>query len=249
MQPVLSIEDITVNYGSHTALKNATLRIPEGSFTGVIGPNGAGKSTLLKAMLGLVKTSSGNVNYRGKPLAQQRGLVGYVPQHNSVYWDFPATAREIVAMGAVGDSDLKKRAARNTAVTAAIAKVAAQEFQNQQIGELSGGQKQRIFLARALVSNPPLLLLDEPLQGIDAIAGAQIIEVLRQSNQQQHTTIVMVHHDLASAADYFTHLALINKTVHTYDTAQNALTAATLEKVFGIPPQILYREQTRPQSQ
>lgn len=239
----LKISEITVKYGSHIALTNASLNIAKGSFTGIIGPNGAGKSTLLKAALGLVKIASGNITYYGAPVTSSLQKIGYVPQHKTVYWDFPATAREVVAMGSLGDPQLRNKHAREAAINEAISKVSAEEFQGQQIGKLSGGQKQRIFLARALLNSPDLLLLDEPLQGVDAVAQQEIIDALKQS-QKSGATILMVHHDIATAPEYFSHIALINQTVIATGKTSEVLTQKALQRTFNIPDSVTLKSDT-----
>lgn len=229
----LIITDLSVNYGQIPALQHANATVPAGSITGVIGPNGAGKSTMIKACLGLVKAHSGTALYGGTELKHNTQAVGYVPQHTSVDWDFPATASDVVAMGALGARSLRSHSARKTAVEQALQDVGAEHFAHFPIGKLSGGQKQRVFLARALVKNPPLLILDEPFAGVDLPSERAIIKVLRRL-QAAGTTAMIVHHDLSTAADYFTHVVLVNKTVLAAGSTATTFTQENLAKTYGI---------------
>ncbi|WP_167141758.1 metal ABC transporter ATP-binding protein [Canibacter zhoujuaniae] len=230
----LTIENLSVSYGSNHALQKANLTVPAGSMTGVLGPNGAGKSTLLKAALGLQKPSRGRALFFGAPLRRAPWRVGYVPQLKSVDWDFPATAKDVVEMGTFGVPHLKKRADRAAALEDALWRTAIGKIQDKPIGKLSGGQRQRVFVARALVAKPELLLLDEPFTGVDAPSERFIMRALREF-QESGTTVLIVHHDLHTAPKYFSHVALMNKTVQHFGPTAEILTPANIAETFEIP--------------
>lgn len=243
MHNTLRVEGLSVSYGSHLAVREATVNFTPGSITGILGPNGAGKTTLVRAMLGLVRAQAGSVMYAGKELRQSTAGIGYVPQKNSVDWDFPATVYEVVEMGTLGAAHLKSRARKREAVAQALARVGAQEFSDRPIGALSGGQKQRVFLARALVKNPPLLVLDEPFAGVDAPSEAAIIQVLDEL-KDSGATIIMVHHDLSTAPKYFSHVVLFNTSVVAQGRTEDTLTNENLTRTYGGPLSLLTTETT-----
>lgn len=233
MKKALEITGLSVSYGSFLALHNVNIDFRSGSLTGIIGPNGAGKSTLVRAVLGLLKPQQGRVTFEGRPLSESYSEIGYVPQHASVDWDFPATVRDVVAMGTVGSPELRHRAARHAAVDRALALVGAEPFAAQAIGRLSGGQKQRTFLARALVKQPRLLILDEPFAGVDAPSETAIITALKQL-QQAGTTIIIVHHDLSTVTSYFTDVVLVNRSVIAQGATATTFTQDNLSRTYGI---------------
>lgn len=193
----IEVEDLTVAYHHNPVLWDIDLTIPEGVICAIVGPNGAGKSTLLKAILDLIPVSSGSVEFYGKSLKQMRREVAYVPQRSEVDWDFPTTVLDVVMMGSYGKLGWIKKPGRSEreAAFVALKKVGMTEFADRQISELSGGQKQRTFIARALVQDASLLLMDEPFAGVDAATEQAILAVLREL-QQQGKTLVIVHHDL-----------------------------------------------------
>ncbi|QOR70710.1 metal ABC transporter ATP-binding protein [Ruania alkalisoli] len=203
---------LSVAYRSAPVLRNVDLDVPEGVVLGIVGPNGAGKSTLLKAMLGLVRPLTGATEFFGRPLAQVRQRVAYMPQSASVDWDFPATVTGVVGMGTYGRLGWLRRPGRteHEATVRALEHVGIADLAERQIGELSGGQRQRTFLARALAQDPDLLLMDEPFQGVDARSQHAIVAVLH-AMRSQGRTVVLVHHDLATVADYCDHVALLNE--------------------------------------
>ncbi len=219
----IEIEDLTVAYHHNPVLWDIDLTIPTGVIAAIVGPNGAGKSTLLKAMLNLIPISSGTVTFFGQRLAQARRAVSYVPQRSEVDWDFPTTVLDVVMMGSYGALGwIKKpgKAERERAL-AALEQVGMSEFAHRQISELSGGQQQRTFIARALVQDASILLMDEPFAGVDAATEAAILATLRQL-QQAGKTLVIVHHDLLTVKSYFDHIILLN--VHTVASGPMATT-------------------------
>jgi manganese/zinc/iron transport system ATP- binding protein len=177
----------------------------------IVGPNGAGKSTLIKAVLGLLKPAAGEVLVHGRPYREQRRLVAYVPQRGSVDWDFPTSVLDVVQMGTYGMLGWIRRAGREERerALAALEQVGMADFAGRQISQLSGGQQQRVFLARALVQNARVYLMDEPFQGVDAKTERAIVTVL-QALRASGDTVVVVHHALQTVAEYFDWVTLLN---------------------------------------
>ena len=207
----LSIKDLTVAFGKKPVLWDIDLDIPKGSLTAIVGPNGAGKSTLLKSALGILKPTAGRVDVFGQPFARQRSQIAYIPQRNSVDWDFPTNVLDLVLMGTYSDLGWFKRPGKPEKDRAmkALEKVGMHDFSEHQISQLSGGQQQRIFLARALIQNAAIYIMDEPFVGVDAVTEKAIVTLLKELRDQQKTVIV-VHHDLQTIEDYFDWIFLLN---------------------------------------
>jgi len=203
----IEIKNLTVAYGENIALEDLNLNIEVGSLMALVGPNGAGKSTLIKTILKFLKQITGEIKINAKTLA-------YVPQRNSVDWDFPTTLFDVVEMGCYGRVGLFKRVSKEEKqkVLKAIEQVGMLEFKDRQISELSGGQQQRAFIARALVQEANIYLMDEPFQGVDSTTEKSIVEILKQL-KAEGKTIIVVHHDLQTVPTYFESVALINKAV------------------------------------
>ena len=230
----LNIQGMTVSYGSEPAIYSVDFNVAKGTLTAIIGPNGAGKSTLLKAVMGIIPTVSGQVRFFGKPLSKMRHRISYVPQRASVDWDFPATVKDVVLMGLYPTIGFFKRArpVHLDHVHSCLRKVGMQDFSDRQIGQLSGGQQQRVFLARALVQNADVYLLDEPLAGIDAATETAIISVLKDLKKSEKTVIV-VHHDLSTVKDYFDHVLFINKSPIAQGRTAKIFTEENLSITYG----------------
>lgn len=205
------VNDLTVAYRDRPVLWDIDLNVPPGVLMAIVGPNGAGKTTLIKAILGLVRPAAGEVMIFGRPYAQQRRLLGYVPQRGSVDWDFPTTVLDVVMMGRYGALGWFRRPgkAEREAAMRALEHVGMAELSGRQISQLSGGQQQRVFLARALVQDAAVYLMDEPFQGVDARTEHAIV-VLLQELRAQGKTVVVVHHDLQSVPEYFDWVMLLN---------------------------------------
>lgn len=203
----IEIRNLTVAYGENIALENLNLDVEAGSLMALVGPNGAGKSTLIKTILKFLKQITGEIKINGKTLA-------YVPQRNSVDWDFPTTLFDVVEMGCYGRVGLFKRVNKEEKqkVLKAIEQVGMLDFKDRQISELSGGQQQRAFIARALVQEADIYLMDEPFQGVDSTTEKSIVDILKKLKSEGKTLIV-VHHDLQTVPTYFESVALINKAV------------------------------------
>lgn len=230
----LHVEDLTVSYGASPALIDADIDIPRGVMAAIVGPNGSGKSTLLRASLGLVRPMAGHVRFFGRPLAEVRGRVGYVPQRSSVDWDFPTTVIDVVVMGLYARLGLLRRPGRHerARAMAALEDVGMADYAARQIGQLSGGQQQRVFIARALVQEPDLCMLDEPMAGVDATSEATIIALL-QRLRDQGRTVVVVHHDLSTVRRWFDWLVMLNRRVVAQGPVSETYTAANLRAAYG----------------
>jgi manganese/zinc/iron transport system ATP- binding protein len=232
--PALEIHDMTVAYHRKPVLWDIDLAIPEGKLVGIVGPNGAGKTTLIKAVLGLQPLVSGKVEIFGKPYREQRHLIGYVPQRESVDWDFPVTVRDVVLMGTYGRLGWVRRAGRAEREIAdrCLDHVGMSDFASRQIRQLSGGQQQRVFLARALAQEARVYFMDEPFSGVDAATESAIIDLLRELRSQR-TTVFVVHHDLQSVPTYFDYVILLNMRLVAYGPTDTTFTPTNLHETYG----------------
>ncbi|WP_109830399.1 metal ABC transporter ATP-binding protein [Reichenbachiella versicolor] len=232
--PVLEIHDLTVTYSRKPVLWGVDLTLPKGSLVGIIGPNGAGKSTLIKAAMDLIPKSSGWVEIFGEDLKKVRKKISYVPQRESVDWDFPASVRDVVVMGRYADIGLFKRPrkADYEAADYALKQVKLSEFSNRQISQLSGGQQQRVFLARALAQQADLYFMDEPFAGVDAATEKAIINILKQMSEQGKT-VVVVHHDLQTVTKYFDWLVQLNTRLVASGPIEQVFTQELLQETYG----------------
>ncbi len=230
----VSIHDLTVAYHRKPVLWDVDLDVPESRLVGIIGPNGAGKSTLIKAALDLVPRVSGEVLIYGRPFRRQRRLVAYVPQRESVDWDFPISAVEVVLMGRYGMMGWCRpvtRAHRRAALEA-LDRVGMADFAHRQISNLSGGQQQRIFLARALAQEAQIYFMDEPFASVDASTERAIIAVLTELKDSGRTVLV-VHHDLQTVSRYFDHLIMLNMRVVAHGPTREVFTPENLARTYG----------------
>lgn len=232
--PAIEVHDLTVAYREQPVLWDVDLHLPAGRLIAVVGPNGAGKSTLLKAMLDLVNPVTGWVKFFGEPYARQRDKVGYVPQRESVDWDFPTSAVDVVTMGLYGKVGWFRRPGRREreAAMAALDQVGMAAFAGRQISQLSGGQQQRVFLARALAQDARLILMDEPFAGVDATTERAILELLR-SMRDLGKTVVAVHHDLQTVAEYFDHIAMLNMRLVAAGPMDTTFNDENLQRTYG----------------
>jgi len=232
--PIIEIHDLSVAYERKPVLWDVDLSLPEGQLIGIIGPNGAGKSTLLKAIMGLLPLNSGYIQINGKPLEEMRHKISYVPQRESVDWDFPTSVYEVVMMGRYGQLGLFKRPkkADKEIVMDSLRKVGMDSFKDRQISQLSGGQQQRVFLARALAQQADIYFMDEPFAGVDAATEKAIIELLGEMSAQNKTVIV-VHHDLQSVAKYFDWIILLNMRLVASGPINEAFTPELLQETYG----------------
>ncbi len=234
MKQAFEVENLFVNYDRTAVLWDVSFSIPTGVLVGILGPNGAGKSTLLKTSLGLVRPLSGKIEFLGMPLNKARSKIAYVPQRESVDWDFPITVLEVALMGRYGrlGAFTRVRKADREAAKSALELVGMSEFADRQIGELSGGQQQRLFLARAIVQNPDLFLLDEPFAGIDLATEKTIIELLKKLRSLGKTVIV-VHHDLPTVPEYFDWAMLLNTRLIACGPVSEVFNKENMHLTFG----------------
>ncbi len=230
----LEVHDLTVAYDRKPVLWDIDMKIPEGKLVGIVGPNGAGKSTLIKAIMGLLPNTSGFVRIFDQPLDEIRQRVSYVPQRESVDWDFPASVRDVVLMGRYGKLGLFKRPRKADIMAAmdALRQVGMEAYSSRQISQLSGGQQQRVFLARALAQQADIYLMDEPFAGVDAATEKTIITLLREMTQQGKT-IIVVHHDLQSVTTYFDWVILLNMRLTAYGPTNETFTQELLQETYG----------------
>jgi manganese/zinc/iron transport system ATP- binding protein len=230
----LEIHDLTVAYHKKPVLWGIDVSVPKGKLVGIVGPNGAGKSTLIKAVMGILPVSSGWVKIFGKPYKKNLTRVGYVPQRESVDWDFPVSVMDVVLMGRYGRLGLIKRPTKHDRDVAreCLEKVKMLPYANRQISNLSGGQQQRVFLARALDQESDLYFMDEPFAGVDAATESAIIELLHELKSKGKTLLV-VHHDLPTARNYFDMLLLLNMRVVAFGPTEEVFTYELLQKTYG----------------
>ncbi|MGA0241807.1 MAG: metal ABC transporter ATP-binding protein [Candidatus Marinamargulisbacteria bacterium] len=230
----LSIKDLTVAFNKKPVLWDIDLDIPKGALTAIVGPNGAGKSTLLKATLGILLPTAGRVDVFGQPLKRQRSQIAYIPQRNAVDWDFPTSVLDVVLMGTYGNLGWFKRPgnAEKRRAMEALEKVSMHDFSDRQIRQLSGGQQQRVFLARALVQNASIYMMDEPFVGVDAVTEKAIVRLLKELRDQQKTVIV-VHHDLQTMQDYFDWICLLNVRQIAFGRVSDTFTNDNLRLTYG----------------
>jgi manganese/zinc/iron transport system ATP- binding protein len=230
----IHVEDLTVAYRQEPVLWDVDLDVPEGTLMAIVGPNGAGKSTLIKTILGLIQPAAGRVLIYGRPYQEQRRFVAYVPQRGSVDWDFPTNALDVVMMGRYGRLGWLKRPGRaeREMAQAALAQVGMEAYADRQISQLSGGQQQRVFLARALVQEAQIYLMDEPFQGVDATTERAIVTVLQQLRSDGRT-VVAVHHDLETVPEYFDRVLLLNVRAIASGPVNEIFTPQNLRHTYG----------------
>ncbi len=231
---ILEVHDLTVSYHNKPVLWNIDFDLPSGIVAGIIGPNGAGKSTLIKSIMGLISPDQGYTKIFGQPLNEIRSRVSYVPQRESVDWDFPASAMDVVLMGRYSErgfwgryNDEDRKIAKQS-----LEQVDMLPFANRQISQLSGGQQQRVFLARALAQQADIYFMDEPFAGVDAATEASILNLLREMSHSGKTMIV-VHHDLQSAYDYFDWMILLNRRLIAVGPKADVFTDELIQETYG----------------
>ncbi|TVR71955.1 MAG: metal ABC transporter ATP-binding protein [Sphaerobacteraceae bacterium] len=228
----IQVEDLSTGYQDDPVLEHVQLSVAPGSLVGLIGPNGSGKSTLFKTMTGLQPPWQGRVLINGQP-GRPGPEVAYVPQTETVDWSFPVTVGQVVMMGRYPRLGFLRwpRKPDHKIVDHALEMVGMGGFKSRQIGQLSGGQRQRVFLARALAQEPSILLLDEPVSGVDATTQHQIFELLDHLCKDGVTTIV-ASHDLSCVAQRFDQVLLLNRTVHGFGPPEDVLTQDLLNRTF-----------------
>jgi manganese/zinc/iron transport system ATP- binding protein len=230
----LEVHDLTVAYHRRPVLWDIDFSVPEGRLVGIVGPNGSGKTTLIKSSLGLVPLASGWVQCYGKPTSEQRQLIGYVPQRESVDWDFPTNVIDVVMMGRYGKLGWFRHpgSAERDYALHCLRQVGMGDYAKRQISQLSGGQQQRVFLARALAQDARLYLMDEPLNGVDAATEKAIIQILGEL-REQGKTVIAVHHDLQTVPEYFDWVLLLNMRQIAFGPTSEVFTDDNLRKTYG----------------
>jgi zinc transport system ATP-binding protein len=233
MTSIVSIREMWVHRDGQTVLEDINLDLNSGDFLGLIGPNGGGKSTLLKAILGLIKPDRGAILVFGLQPAAARKNVGYMPQKTVFDRSFPLTALEVVLMGRFSRAGLMKRyrSVDRQAALSALEAVGMQDRAEKEIGLLSGGEQQRVFVARSLVGEPRLLLLDEPTTGIDAAQQNEFYDLLSRLNEKM--AIILVSHDLTAVSKYVNKIACLNQRLYYHGTKE--LSKEDIEKAYGCP--------------
>ena len=238
-EKILSITDLWVHQSGHVVLESINLELFAGDFLGIIGPNGGGKSTLLKAILGLINPDRGKIDVFGLPPAKARSRIGYVPQKTVFDRSFPVKAQEVVLMGRYSRVGLLHRYGKEDRHFAmeALKAVGMEDRAEREIGELSGGEQQRVFVARSLVSDPDLLLLDEPTAGIDSAQQTEFYELLSHLNCHLGKAIIMVSHDLTAVSTYVSKIACLNQRLYYHGSRE--LSNEDIEKAYGCPVEMI----------
>ena len=234
MADPLKVENLSVAYQRKAVLENVSFSVPSGNLIGIIGPNGAGKSTLIKSILGLVPPLSGKVEMFGERYESVRKRIGYVPQKESVDWDFPTNALDVVTMGRYGKLGWFKRPGKKDREIArmSLEKAGMADYADRQISQLSGGQQQRVFLARALAQEADLYFMDEPFAGVDAATEKAIISVLNELKAEGKTVLV-VHHDLNTVREYFDWVMMLNVSLKGIGPTEDVFTKENLHITYG----------------
>ncbi|MFC2084774.1 metal ABC transporter ATP-binding protein [Bacteroidota bacterium] len=234
---VIELENITFRYGRHNILENITLNIPNREFMGIIGPNGGGKTTLLKIIIGLLKPNEGRISILGENPKKAKIHIGYVPQQTLFDRTFPISVRDVVLMGRLTNKkpDSNKNETDNEIVAETLRKVDLDNLGSYQIGTLSEGQIQRVLLARALASEPKILLLDEPTSSVDTKSGKNIYELLKKLNGS--ITIILVSHDIGAISTTVNKIACLNKKLFCHE--EKMITKEMLEKTYQCPVDLI----------
>ncbi|QIL49788.1 metal ABC transporter ATP-binding protein [Vagococcus hydrophili] len=230
----MDVSNMTVAYQHKKAIEEVTVSIEPGKITGIIGPNGAGKSTLLKAVIGLIKTESGEVTVSGKSLDVIRKKIAYVEQRSAIDLTFPIKVDEVVLLGTFPNLGLFRRPkkAQKEKVMECLKQVKMEDFSKRQIGNLSGGQLQRVFIARALAQEADIIFLDEPFVGIDMVSEKVIVDLLKEL-RNQGKTIVIVHHDLHKTREYFDNLIILNKKLVASGSVDTTFVTKNIQAAYG----------------
>jgi zinc/manganese transport system ATP-binding protein len=244
-RPIVALENVSCGYGRTVVLRDVTLALPAGTFTGLVGPSGAGKTTLLRLLMGQVAPTRGRVLVDGVALA--RGTlpagIGYVPQLETVDWNFPVTVEQVVLMGRIRSMGWQPWPSREdrAALAALLERLGLRHLARNHIRELSGGQQQRVFLARALISNPRLLLLDEPTSGVDIKTRNDVLALLHELNRQG-ISIMLTTHDLNAVAATLPHIVCMNGSIVAYGRPDKVFTPQVLSETYRAPLDVLRHE-------
>lgn len=244
---VVCLKHVTFRRGERLILDDITFCIDEGVFLGIIGPNGGGKTTLLKLILGGLPVQEGRIEVFGQDPVSARRMIGYVPQKHEIDPNFPATALDVVLMGATATVGLLRRVPKETRHRAVelLERVGIPDLAGRPIGRMSGGQQQRTFIARALISQPRLLVLDEPTTGVDSTGQQQLLHLIRDLKNDLGLTVIMVSHDVGQLAHYADQIACLNRRLHWHDRSA-LLTEQVLSGVYAPACEMnAYKERVR----
>ncbi|MDO5509992.1 MAG: metal ABC transporter ATP-binding protein [Weeksellaceae bacterium] len=233
----IRMDDLTVVYKDKPVLWDVDWQVNVGDFRCIVGPNGAGKSTLIKSLLGMIEPIAGSISVFGKNFKPSDNHIAYVPQRSGVDWDFPVNVLDVVMMGSYGKLSWFKSPGKSEQRKAmeCLEMLQMQNFANRHISQLSGGQQQRVFLARALMQNAPIMLLDEPLQGVDAKTEEIVMRLLREL-QQAGRTIVVVHHNLQTVKRFFDQVTLLNVVIIASGEVSDVFTEENVRKTYHEKP-------------
>jgi ABC-type Mn2+/Zn2+ transport system ATPase subunit len=231
-EPLVEFDRVTLGYGRTVVLRDLSFRIEQGDYFGLVGPNGAGKTTIVRSILGTVRPLAGAIRFRPRDGGTVR--IGYVPQRDSVNLILPYTVGEVAVMGRYRDLGLLRRPAREdrAAVEVALEHVGMTGMRDHPMKELSGGQRQRVLIARALVSRPDLLILDEPTNGMDLSSKSAILELITKLHEEDRLTIVMVSHLLDDVANSVRRIAVVDREVFQVGSVDEVLTAENLSALY-----------------
>lgn len=230
----IEVHNLTASYNRKPVLWDIDFALPTGKLIGIVGPNGSGKTTLLKSIMGLIEPDSGYVKILGQNLNKVRNRVSYVPQRESVDWNFPASVRDVVEMGRYRRENLFRRlkSKDHEIVSQALEKVGILDLSKRQISQLSGGQQQRVFIARALAQQADIYIMDEPFVGVDAATEQSILGLLSEM-KNQGKTVLIVHHDLQTAYEYFDWTLLLSTRLVAVGPQKEVFTKEMLQEAYG----------------
>jgi zinc transport system ATP-binding protein len=240
---IVNLEHVFFSYGGVPVLEDINISIKQNDFLAIIGPNGGGKTTILKLILGLLEPDSGTITVFGKTPQEARKYIGYLPQHFSFDFDFPITVMDVVSMGRLGKRGLAKRYTKTDIekCLGALDRVGMETLREREIGKLSGGQRQRVFIARALATEPKLLLLDEPVSSIDTQWQQSFYELLQKLNRE--IAIILVTHDISVISTYIDKMACLNKKLYYHGSKKEGL--LKLAELYECPVQLISHEPSR----
>ena len=244
-QPVIEFENVSFSYDSINVLEDVNLTVEERDFLSLVGPNGGGKTTILKLVLGLLKPVNGTVRVFGESPVKARSRIGYMPQYSSLDPLFPVTVMDVVLMGRLGNGKLlgTYKGTDKKAAAKALQELEVYEVRNRPFSALSGGQRQRVLIARALVSDPELLLLDEPTASVDAVVENELFDLLNQLNKR--ITIALVTHDLGFVSSYVNLVACVSRRVVVHPTSE--ITGEMINEIYGCDVRMVRHDTIAPE--
>lgn len=234
-QALIEFKNVDLGYGRKNVLSNLSFSVNHGDFIGIVGPNGSGKTTIVRAILGILQAQKGEVIFR--PTQSEKLRVGYVPQRDTIDQIMPFTVYDVVMMGRYSRISFYKLPSKDdkAKVQEALAHVDIEDLSQRSFKDLSGGQKQRALIARALATNPDILVLDEPTNGMDLTSRTAILELIRKLHKEDHLTVIMVSHLLSDVANYVQKIILVENGYFAVGTVEEVLTEQRLSEIYGLP--------------